>query len=30
MDELMEQMARDCDIARTILNSCASGPLSTG
>jgi riboflavin kinase/FMN adenylyltransferase len=30
LDELMEQMARDCDTARTILNSCASGPLSTG
>lgn len=26
MDELMEQMARDCDTARTILKSCASGP----
>jgi len=30
MDELMKQMDRDCDTARTILNSCASGPLSTG
>jgi len=30
MDELMKQMDRDCDTARTILKSCASGPLSTG
>lgn len=30
LDELMEQMARDCDTARTILTSCASGPLSAG
>ena len=30
LNELMEQMARDCDTARTILTSCASGPLSAG
>ena len=30
MDELMEQMARDCDTARTILKTCTSGPLSAG
>lgn len=30
LDELMKQMARDCDTARTILSSCTSGPLSAG
>jgi riboflavin kinase/FMN adenylyltransferase len=30
LDELMKQMDLDCDTARTILKSCASGPLSTG
>jgi len=30
LDELMKQMDRDCDTARTILNSCTSGPLSAG
>ena len=30
LDELMEQMARDCDTARTILTSCVSRPPSAG
>jgi riboflavin kinase/FMN adenylyltransferase len=30
LDELMKQMAIDCDTARTILKSCASGTVSAG